>query len=389
MREAATYILILMLSGSPVAYFRVVVPAVEIRPLELQLRVDSAKMDRLSALLGLPQGWWVSERSRTVLKREPESELAKRPVPATANAAGSVASDIAAALKPNQPAANAQPSLDFSKIAPDGTSVFAGRADPGSRVTVTDGDRPVGTTTVGPDGEWSLSTEHKFSSAEPKVAVRPATAADDVKVADAKPAPKAPEAVAAPKADSPAAASPAAQLVEEFKAKVEAARQESKMAEAAQATPDPPHSAIEWPVVPGPAASSNSAPQRVADAKTLATDGDGSIPLPMQFVYKEATLTSEGREAVGLLLEYLRLKRLDAVTLSGHADERGGTGANMRLSEARLVTIEQRLRDGGYGGKIKLIPKGESEPYARVDRTKFSTEELMQLDRRVELRLAP
>ncbi len=107
----------------------------------------------------------------------------------------------------------------------------------------------------------------------------------------------------------------------------------------------------------------------------------------MTFVYNEATLTPEGRRATGLLLEYLNLKKFDVVTLSGHADERGLPNYNMELSRKRLLVILHLLRDGGYQGKLELLPKGSTEPYMGVDRSQYPYEQLMQLDRRVELRV--
>jgi len=108
----------------------------------------------------------------------------------------------------------------------------------------------------------------------------------------------------------------------------------------------------------------------------------------MTFVYDEATLTPEGRRATRLLLEYLILKKFSTVSLSGHADERGSPDYNMDLSRQRLDTVLRLLRDGGYQGKIDLLPKGATEPFRGVDRTRYPREELMQLDRRVELRVA-
>src|SRR5690606_33774805 len=106
------------------------------------------------------------------------------------------------------------------------------------------------------------------------------------------------------------------------------------------------------------------------------------------FVYREATFTPDGEKAANLLLQYLQLGKLSEVTLSGHADERGTEALNMELSRQRLKTVENYLRSGGYEGKLELVPQGKSEPFAGVDRTGFSREELFQLDRRVELRLA-
>ncbi len=108
----------------------------------------------------------------------------------------------------------------------------------------------------------------------------------------------------------------------------------------------------------------------------------------MTFVYNEATLTSEGKGAARLLLEFLTLKKFASVTLSGHADERGLPNYNMELSRERLATIEHVLRDGGYKGKLELVPKGANEPFSGIDRSKYPPEELYQLDRRVELRVA-
>lgn len=62
------------------------------------------------------------------------------------------------AVAPPKPAAPqpAAPSFDVVRVSPGGESVMAGRADPGSTVTVFDGDRPIGTVTADPRGEWVL-----------------------------------------------------------------------------------------------------------------------------------------------------------------------------------------------------------------------------------------
>jgi outer membrane protein OmpA-like peptidoglycan-associated protein len=103
------------------------------------------------------------------------------------------------------------------------------------------------------------------------------------------------------------------------------------------------------------------------------------------FVYNEATLTTDGRKAAALLLEYLQLKRFPRITLTGHADERGSEELNLVLSRERLDTVARFLREGGYAGQLELVPKGKGEPYKGVVRGDFSQEDLWQLDRRVEL----
>jgi outer membrane protein OmpA-like peptidoglycan-associated protein len=112
-----------------------------------------------------------------------------------------------------------------------------------------------------------------------------------------------------------------------------------------------------------------------------------TIPAPVTFVYNETTFTNEGRKAVTSLTEYLISRRWDLVSLSGHADERGSDRYNMELSRQRLDAVAAYLRDHGFVGKLELVPKGKSEPYAHVDRQMLPREDALQLDRRVELRL--
>ena len=110
-----------------------------------------------------------------------------------------------------------------------------------------------------------------------------------------------------------------------------------------------------------------------------------AVPVPVTFIFNEATLTGEGRRAAGLLLEYLRIKRFPKIKLTGHADERGTDALNLALSAQRLQTVARFLREGGFEGRLELVPKGKTEPYSGVVRGDFSQEDLYQLDRRVEL----
>ena len=110
------------------------------------------------------------------------------------------------------------------------------------------------------------------------------------------------------------------------------------------------------------------------------------IPIPIQFVYRTATFTKDGEKAVHLLLEYLKLSTFRRAVLSGHADERGSHSLNRELSHDRLKAVRDYLRTGGFTGGLILKPLGETKPFEGVDRSKFSREDLFQLDRRVELR---
>jgi nucleoid-associated protein YgaU len=55
-----------------------------------------------------------------------------------------------------QPPAPVPPSFDVVKVGPTGTAVIAGRAEPGAKVIVRDGDEPIGEVTADRRGEWVL-----------------------------------------------------------------------------------------------------------------------------------------------------------------------------------------------------------------------------------------
>lgn len=326
----------------------------------------------------------------------------------------SAASGAAPTPAPDAEPGGEVPVLDFAKIAPQGTSVLAGRAEPGSRVTVLEGDTPVGTATAGPEGDWSLSTEHRFAAANPEIALRtgepPPQAGAEATVSSATAAPQ-PPSPPTERAAAPDASSPSSELIESLKSRVEEARTANSPQDSASQAGTPPsadaidRTALAWPVVTEPAAANQDVAAREmkptetpsaqpAAAANTATSANPSataepqtvIPVPMQFVYRETTLTAKGREALALLIEYVKLKRLESITLSGHADERGSARYNLELSRKRLDIVKKRLQDSGYRGHIELIAKGETEPFSGVDRSRVAPDELMQLDRRVELR---
>jgi nucleoid-associated protein YgaU len=74
----------------------------------------------------------------------------------TQNAAAPAARDRAGPSLVPQSAAPVPPSFDVVKVGPSGTAVIAGRAEPGSKVTVRDGDKVIGEVTADRRGEWVL-----------------------------------------------------------------------------------------------------------------------------------------------------------------------------------------------------------------------------------------
>lgn len=343
---------------------------------------------------GVPLPWLIAEPETPASSKNRE-QAATEPSAKTPEA---IINETAAALGAGTPdAANSAPggvALDISRISPDGSSVFAGRAEPETYVTVLENGKPAGTVKADANGEWSLVTEHKFASTDPKLTFE----ASATPPAEPTPAP-APKVAAVDQQAGAAARSAAAvagDALKKFETLVSEAREEAQKEEAQKNEPEKQASKNDTQEAPSVTADAGSASSATANAgsgssatESNATGGSKTtvIPVPIMFVYNEAKLTSEGKHAADLLVEYLTLKRLSAIELTGHADERGSNEYNFDLSRERLDTVSQILRDGGYAGELKLTPKGKTEPYEGINRTAYKGEALYQLDRRVELRV--
>lgn len=102
-----------------------------------------------------------------------------------------------AALPPAQAPAPTQPSFDIVKVDPSGHAVIAGRAAPGAKVEVLDGDKKLGDVTANDRGEWVLVPTEPMSPGERQLtlsATDPKTgaqtkSADTVALSVAAPAP--------------------------------------------------------------------------------------------------------------------------------------------------------------------------------------------------------
>jgi outer membrane protein OmpA-like peptidoglycan-associated protein len=270
---------------------------------------------------------------------------------------------------PESKPANSSASFDVARVNPNGTSVFAGRAEPGSSVTVMGDGKALGTAQADENGEWTLATEEKLASADPKLELR-TKSPDDVRkereeqariaALSPQPTPVPPEARSANAVTQ--------HLLKDLEGMVKEARAK-----------EPP---------PASSAGNGAPPTAAATAVPSEAGVRKSVPVPITFVFNEPTLTEDGRKAAALLLEYLRLKHFVKISLTGHADERGTDELNMTLSKERLETVARYLKDGGFNGELELVPKGKREPFTGVVRSQYPQEELYQLDRRVELVIA-
>lgn len=319
---------------------------------------------------------WLIDVTPTVEAPEKQAKQQEKPKSGLDEALG-----IQESLKPGNPPADGAPAFDVARIDPNGTSVFAGRAEPKSVLTITADGKEIGTVRADENGEWTFSTEERIASPDAKLALFKATPDAIARMEEAA-KPKSAVAATPQRQTAGAVTSSMLKNLEGMVAEARANQKQAVGAPPAVGVPPPPLAPAGTSAAPGsvtamaPATVTPSAPNATASA---------SVPVPITFVYNEATLTPEGSRAAALLLEYLQLKRFPKVTLTGHADERGTDELNMNLSSQRLETVAHFLRDGGFGGKLELVPKGKTEPYTGVVRSQFGQEDLWQLDRRVEL----
>ncbi|MDP6353307.1 MAG: LysM peptidoglycan-binding domain-containing protein [Alphaproteobacteria bacterium] len=108
------------------------------------------------------------EQTVSALETAPEStgtdqEAAAAPVPDTTGpAAAPVVRQRVARTAPDKPAPeqaapdSTPPSFDVVTVAPSGSAVIAGRAEPGAEVSITEGEKDLGTVTADRRGEWVL-----------------------------------------------------------------------------------------------------------------------------------------------------------------------------------------------------------------------------------------
>jgi outer membrane protein OmpA-like peptidoglycan-associated protein len=251
--------------------------------------------------------------------------------------------------------------IDYARINPDGASVIGGHAPPGSRVSIHGNGQVVATVTAADSGQWSAVVERPFDAGPLALSITSDALSVvgrespiiEVTVPKGSNRPELAVAKATPRPILPAHPQSAeSRAVGEFAAMVERARNTGTAGE-------------------GPAAAPEA----------------GIVPVPITFVTGEAMMTASGTRAAQLLAEYVRIMKPGSITLSGHADARGGDDYNLDLSRRRLEAIQAFLRNSGYAGELSLLAKGKSEPYQGIDRRTASLTEVYQADRRVELRL--
>ena len=113
------------------------------------------------------------------------------------------------------------------------------------------------------------------------------------------------------------------------------------------------------------------------------------MPLPINFVFGQATFTPEGVAAADELATAVIQQNVNALHLVGHADPRGDRNYNVSLSRARAEAVKayllKRLADKGMKADITTEGVGAEQPFdVSVLAERPGQEQIYALDRRVE-----
>jgi outer membrane protein OmpA-like peptidoglycan-associated protein len=286
-------------------------------------------------------------------------------------------------------------SIDVARLEAGGVSVLAGSAPPESRVHVIVNGRTLAKVISSSDGQWSVVLTEGIEAGPLAVTlIAEAAGGGETLRSDV-----ARLVVPGPKVAASSTATAAVSNANEGTASAVAANKAGAGSYATTAASPAgvrsPAAARELPKIAELVARMRrqplAKPQGLGAASVASKDivaREAPVPVPITFETDTDRMTADGEHAARLLVEYLNIRNAKSVTLTGHADARGADDYNIDLSRRRLDTIERYLRKGGYGGKLALLPKGKSEPYAGIDRQAASQEDIWQADRRVELRLA-
>jgi OOP family OmpA-OmpF porin len=127
------------------------------------------------------------------------------------------------------------------------------------------------------------------------------------------------------------------------------------------------------------------------------TDECGAAPAPqahtrlasVYFEFNKSVLTAQGRATLDELLETLRNKHIEAVTIAGYADVIGSQSYNQRLSEKRARVVQHYLRIHGFqhsNTDVRALGKSHARTAGECQGLKDGKlHACMQEDRRVDI----
>lgn len=105
--------------------------------------------------------------------------------------------------------------------------------------------------------------------------------------------------------------------------------------------------------------------QTAQTAEVTGVDADGSEIRfrPVYFEFDSSDLTAEARDELAKMAAHFQKRKDMAVTIEGHADERGTTEYNLALGDRRARAIRDYLvRLGVAESRMSIISYGEERP---------------------------
>lgn len=112
------------------------------------------------------------------------------------------------------------------------------------------------------------------------------------------------------------------------------------------------------------------------------------VALPVQFVFRKADMTDAGLAAAKDMAAFLKNDKTlsdKGIVLVGHTDPIGADAFNRALSRQRAEAVADYLRANGVTVRIATDGKGKDQPFEPDQASKYTQDELYQMDRRVEL----
>jgi outer membrane protein OmpA-like peptidoglycan-associated protein len=111
-----------------------------------------------------------------------------------------------------------------------------------------------------------------------------------------------------------------------------------------------------------------------------------SVPVPITFEYRSASLTEQGRAAAAELARAIKEQQPQNVRLVGHTDVRGGPDYNKKLSAERAETVAAFLKENDIEVPVEPVGVGADEPLRLSDESGLTQDDIYALNRRVEWR---
>lgn len=122
-------------------------------------------------------------------------------------------------------------------------------------------------------------------------------------------------------------------------------------------------------------------PRDFTDERNLDNQASLLSKRVVYFDFDQSTIRSEYRDIVNAHAQFLASKRNYAVTLEGHADERGTREYNLGLGERRSNAVGDVLEArGASSGQVGTVSYGEERPVSTC-----SEERCWEKNRRVEI----